>query len=601
MSPQPLTLGIALLLLSTPAPATLPSRDDPFPPATPESQGVSSTALAELVDQINIYIERDQIVGAELLLIKNRRTILHESFGYSDRDDNIPWTDGTICNIRSMTKPLTGAAIQVLADRNKLSLDDPVAKYLPGFDTNAAREITLRQLLTHRSGLPLTLLTTIDEYETLLDMGNALGAKGPEFEPNTRFWYSDAATDALGAIVEIASGKKIDIFVHQELLAPLRMTDSFYYLDGEDPRRDRIASLYYGGAKNWKRFLDPSEGTFYPFAWGSQSLYSTPMDYARFLAMWMDRGRVGDRTVLSEKAVDRTLTPVVEMSMLGSEARFPTSYSGLEVYYGQMAVLHIPREAHGQGPATIIGHSGSDGTIAWAWPERDLIILFFTQSRGGGAVLRLESAIDRLLISPEAYADQADVPAELQEYLGTYISDWATHMKEEFIVQCRGDQLLLDIPTQMIYELVPTDEPEKWAFAISSAVTVWFDRSRTGEVDCLRIQQGALVFEAPRKGTPHEREVTEANRPDPELVGKYLGTYHDPEEDDDFEVFIDGDYLAARIPGGDVLHLWKVPMVDAWQVRENPVFTVTFQEQGGVVLSLTRAGPGEIQVVMPRK
>ena len=110
-----------------------------------------------------------------------------------------------------------------------------------------------------------------------------------------------------------------------------------------------------------------------------------------------------------------------------------------------------------------------------------------------------------------------------------------------------------------------------------------------------------MTFEAPRKGTPHEREVAQANRPDLELVGKYLGTYHDPEEDGDLEVFIDGDYLAARIPSGNLLHLWKVPKVEVWQVRENAVYTVTFQEQDGVVLSLTRAGPGDLSVVMPRK
>lgn len=599
--PRPaLGLGIALLLFTSPASATLQERDDAFPVATPESQGMSSEALAELVEEVSGYLERDLIVGAELLVIQNRRTVLHEFFGHSDRDAGTLWARGIVCNIRSMTKPLTGAAIHILADRGKLSLDDPAAKFLPGFDTQEARGITLRQILTHRSGLPLTVLTSIDEFESLFDMGNAVGERGPEFEPGSRFWYSDAGTDALGAIVEVAAGQSLDTFVHEQLLVPLGMSDSFYHLDDEDPRSERIARMYMGGAQNWKVFRDPSEGKFYPFAWGSQSLYSTPTDYARFLAMWMDGGRVGNRSVLSQEAVERTLAPVIEMSMLGTDARFPTSYSGLEVFYGQMAVLHIPLAAQGQGPATILGHSGSDGTIAWAWPERDLIILYFTQSRGGGSALRLEEAIDRLLIAPEVYAGQAAPPAALEEYLGTYIADWSQHMKEEFVVQFRRGKLVLDVPSQMVYELAPAAEPEKWTFAISPAVAVWFDRSDSGQVDCLRIRQGSLTFEAPRKGTPHEREVTEANRPDPELVAVYSGTYHDPQADDDFEVFLDGDYLGARVPGGDVLHFWKVPMVDVWQVRENPVYTITFQEEEGSVVSLTRSGPGGAQTVMPR-
>ena len=574
--------------------------EDVFPPATPESQGLSAKALAALAEEVSGYLERDLLVGAELLVIQNRRTVLHEFFGHADRDENEPWIAGTVCNIKSMTKPVTGAAVQILADRGKLSLDDPAAKFLPGFDTDEARGITVRQILTHRAGLPLTILTSMTEFDDLIALGNAVGQRGPEFEPDSRFWYTDSGTDALGAIVEAASGRTIDEFVHEELLAPLGMSDSFYFLDDEDPRRSRVASLYTGGAGNWRRFLDPDDGPVYPFAWGAQSLYSTPRDYAKFLAMWMDGGRAGERVVLSEAAVTRTLTPVSEMTMMGSDVRFPTSYMGLEVFYGQMSVLHLPIEAHGEGPATIVGHSGADGTIVWAWPERDLMILYFTQSRGGGSALRMEEAIDRLLISPEAYADVAEIPEELQEYLGVYIADWANHMKEEFIVQYRSGKLSLDSPSQMVFELAPAEEPGKWTFAIAPTISVWFERDAAGEVNCLRIQQRPMTFEAPRKGTPHEQEVAEANRPDPEVVGKYLGTYHDPDEDEDVEVSIAGDYLSIRTEEY-VFHLWKIPIKDdVWQVRESPMSSVTFQETDGKVVSFTRHSPGGATLVLPR-
>ncbi len=590
-----------LLLLSTLLAGTaIPLADEhPFPPATPESQGIAPEALAALVKEVEGYLDRDLTVGAELLVIKNRRTVLSRCFGHADRDEEQPWIEGTVCNIRSMSKPLTGALAQILIDRGQLGLDDPVAKYLPGFDTDEARGITVRQLMTHRSGLPLTVLTDMNEFADLIEMGNAVGAHGPESEPESRFWYSDAGSDALGAVIEVVSGRKLDELLAEELLRPLGMSNTFHYLDEEDPRRSRIASLYFGGAGKWRRFLDPDEGTFYPFAWGSQTVYSTPQDYARFLALWLDGGRAGERALLSPEAVERMLTAVSEMSMLGSEARFPTSYSGLEVFYGQMAVLHLPVESKGEGPATIIGHSGSDGTIAWAWPKRDLMILYFTQSRGGSTALRLEGAIDRLLIAPEAHAGRAEVPEELEQYLGTYVADWANHMKEEFVVEFEGEKLFLDVPSQMRFELVADESGERWTFAIAPVISLWFERDEEGAVDCLRIQQGEMVFEAPRKGTPHEREIAEANRVKPEVVGKYLGQYHDPETEEDVEVLIDGDYLAIRA-SEQLFHLWKVPGQEVWVARESPLVSVSFQEEEGQVVSFTRHGPGGAELVLPR-
>lgn len=595
-SMHPPVLCLALLV----APSLALAQDsEPFPTAAPESQGIESAALREIAAEVAGFVERDMIVGAELLVVKNRRTVLHECFGLRDKEDGEAWVPGTVCNIRSMTKPLTGAAAQILVDRGLLSLDDPVALFLPGFDTDAARAITVRQVISHRAGLPLTILESMDQFEDLVAMGDAVGARGPEFPPDSRFWYSDSGTDVLGAIVEVVSERRLDEFVHEELLVPLGMDSSFYYLDDDDPRRADVASLYLGGVNTWERFWNPDEKAFYPFAWGSQSLYSTPPDYARFLAMWMDRGMVGERRVLSEAAVERTLTARSQMSMLGSEARFPTSFHGLEVFYGQMAVLHLPIEAGGKGPATIVGHSGSDGTIAWAWPARDLMILLFTQSRGAGAVLRIEEVIDRVLIAPEAYGGTDEVPAELEPFLGTYLADYASHMKEDFEVLVKRGKLVLDVPSQMAFELVPAKEEGRWNFAIAPGISVWFTTDEEGVVDCLKIRQGPMTFDVPRKGSALEKKLTEENRPDPEVVGKYLGTYHDPEADEELEVFIDGDYLALRTASDKLFHLWKVPGENAWLVRQMPMMTIGFQEEDGAVVALSRAGPAG-KTSMPR-
>jgi CubicO group peptidase (beta-lactamase class C family) len=200
-----------------------------FPVATPESQGVSAAAVRRVAGEVEEYVRNGTIVGGELLIIKNRKTILHEVFGARDREDKRAMERDTIFNIRSMTKPLTGVAVQMLADEGRLRLDDPVAKYLPGFANDKSKAITIEQLLQHRSGLPLSIITVkIEQYSDLQAQAKAIGEKGPQFKPGEKFWYSDAGSDAAAAVVERISGTTIDRFVAERILQPLGMADSFY-------------------------------------------------------------------------------------------------------------------------------------------------------------------------------------------------------------------------------------------------------------------------------------------------------------------------------------------------------------------------------------
>src|SRR5262249_19201655 len=152
-------------------------------PANPESQGIPAAAVRQLGDEVSGYVKAGTIVGAELLVIKNRRAILHEVYGDRDREDKRPMERNTIFNIRSMTKPLTGMAIQILVDEGKIKLADPVAKYLPGFENDKSRTITIEQLLEHRSGLPLTNQVAVNSFKNLQAQAEAAGKRGPQFKP----------------------------------------------------------------------------------------------------------------------------------------------------------------------------------------------------------------------------------------------------------------------------------------------------------------------------------------------------------------------------------------------------------------------------------
>jgi CubicO group peptidase (beta-lactamase class C family) len=587
------TLGalLSVLLLLTTLPASAQAQDL-FPDATPESQGLSSEALQALADVVQSYIDRDMVVGAELLVIKDRHAVWHEAFGWRDRETGMPMERDTLSNIRSMTKPITGAAAQILIDEGRLALGDRVAAYLPGFETGDSARITIEQLLTHTSGLPISTLTGTREFESLYDMANAIGEGGPEFEPGSRFWYSDAGADVLGAVVEQASGMSLEDFVTTRLLEPLGMTDTFYASDPEDPRLDRAASLYVGGVGNWNRYWEPADGPFYPYAWGSQSLYSSPQSYARFLAMWMDDGLSGGARVLSPEAVARTLTPAAPMAGLGTEAPYPTRFPGVTVYHGQMAVLHVDAEQVQGGPLSdlqpsIVGYSGSDGTIAWAWPDLDLMILYFTQSRGGATAIRLEAEIDRLLLHPSA-GPEAQMPTGLADYLGTYTANFGPFRNEPFQIVWRDGSLALDIPSGLVQALDQVGEETRWTLRDDPGVAISFIRDEAGRVAGLQIDQAGSSFAVPR-GEPGP-EVESLLRL--EEVEKYLGWFRETGTDREVEVVFQEGRLALRIPeSAEPLELYPPDADGGWPVRIQPSVSIHFTEEAGEVVAYTARGP----------
>ena len=454
-----------------------------FAQADPEIHGIPAAALDELSATIHQHCEDDYIVGAEFLIMKSGHVVMHEAYGWMDREEFMTMEPNTIFNIRSMTKMLTGASTQILIDEGRLRLGDKVSQYLPGFNNSESGSITIEQLLTHRSGLPTSTLTGLDEFDDLYSIGNSIGEIGPEFTPGSKFWYSDAGSEALGAVVEVVSGVTLDRFVRERLLYLLDMNDTFYVAEPEAPL-DRFASLYMGTPGSWEKRWTPDE-PFYPFAWGSQSLYSTPMDYARFLSMLMNCGTYNGDRILSEDAVDRVLTPVSVMTKLGSDMPAPTGFPFTEAYYGQMSVLNISSD----GQLQVFGHSGSDGTWAWAFPEHDMMILYFTQSRGQATGIRLETDIDRLLVNPE-YAPPPEIAEKYQPYLGTYVSESPASMGEEFTVLIHNEHLGFDLPGLFIFELEdPAAESGRWYFRLDGRFSIQFVRDRFGNIAGLRFYE----------------------------------------------------------------------------------------------------------------
>lgn len=480
---------------------------DPFPRATPESQGLSSASLEKLLDEVKGYVKKGDIVGGELMVIKNRRTVLHEAVGLSNLAGKTPLKPGTIYCIRSMTKPMIGAAVQILIDEGRLSLDDTAAKYLPSFDNDKSRGITVRQLLTHTSGLPLSSLLGKDpaELKSLRDVADISGNNGPTIPPGSGFQYSDDGADTLGAIVSAISGQPAEAFIQKRVLEPLGMRDTFPLVSAAGSKLDRFTPAYIGSRDNWIRYWSPSEKPLFPYFLASQGMYSTTTDYARFLAMYLDEGRANKKRVLSSDAVKRTLAPA-------------NASWGSSAWYGQLMETYVDPGKK----LVMFGHGGSDGTWGNAWPEHDLMVLYFTQSRGNNTGPDIHAAVYRLLLGrggpePETKDVTADVAAP---FLGLY---WFEPAQKPMIVVREKDRLALELPWQSLRELEKTGEPNVWAYQGAPDNLVSFERDGAGPATALHLRQkqqsASLVRFEPEKGLPTVDELFQ-RRPDRQRAEK---------------------------------------------------------------------------------
>lgn len=392
-----------------------------FPASTALAEGLSPAALDQLVDLVRTFVEDDEVVGAELLVITNGNTVLNQAFGLADAEEGTPLEPGRVFCVRSMTKPLIGTAILMLVDDRVLRLDDRVAEHLPAFDADGFRDITVEHLLTHTSGLPMSMLIGTDLRA--LDGIRAAAALGTDrplaTTPGEVFEYSDQGTDTLTALIDAVSGTTAEDFVRARILEPLGMTHSACVMRKDEPLRALALPAYFGAPGNWSRFWAPTEPPLFPFFLGSQGLYTTTEDYARFCDLWLGRGRIGRERLLGTRYVRKALEPSPQPKSI------PTGFEGLACDYGFLTTLwtaapdeHDDEEPTAEREVVAFGHGGSDGTHAWVFPDRDTIVLYFTQSRGNATGLRVEQALAALLLGAEFDPNVAAPP--LEQYTGYF-------------------------------------------------------------------------------------------------------------------------------------------------------------------------------------
>lgn len=405
------------------------------------------------------WCESGQIVGAEVLVIREREILLHSACGWADIEDGEPMERGTIFRVRSMTKPLVGTAVLMLVERGMLDLEDTAAEHVPAFDNARSNLIKIRHLLTHTAGFnqPGYPRGDVTSYNSLREAVDDVGMMGPQYLPGERFIYSDAGTATLGIVVSEVSGMPVGEFIEKEILEPLEMDDSYISIPPDTTVRRRTASSYMWTGSMYEKYWDDFEEPIVPFFRASGGLWTTALDYARFLYAWNSSG-------------DGLLRPDLVRTALEPGALYDNYGMHWELYHVE------------EGETRVFGHGGSDGTVAMALRQRDVLALFLTQSRGTLAaeafkklVMEEFGVIERVEIEP-VYLD----PDRVTDYEGVY-----TAFGMELMIRAEGEALLIESPRNPPARLIHTGED---AFVIEHIdMEVEFERDPWGRVDAVKI------------------------------------------------------------------------------------------------------------------
>ncbi len=391
-------LACVLVLLSWPVPAATPR-------AKPEEVGLSSERLRRVGEAMQRQIQAGQIASAVTLVARRGRVAHLEALGQLDVESKKPVATDSLFRIASMSKPVTGVAILMLLEEGKVRLTDPVARFIPEFKglqvsadamatVPAKREITVADLLTHTSGLVsgaanaeiaktlpgMALLTdTTRPQESLERYLPRIAAFPLSFQPGERYSYSPlAAFDALGRIVEVASGQTFDRFLKNRLFDPLGMTNTSFTIWREQPHR--LALIYRRIPGGVEKFANQNQLVADAYFSGGAGLVSTAEDYFQFAQMLLDRGRANGRVLLSPTTVDLMTAPHAPDTLPGSTRG---GDFGLSVQVMRDPIALGQRVSIGS-----FGWGGAYGTNFWIDPKEKVVGVLMIQMQGGSAETR---------------------------------------------------------------------------------------------------------------------------------------------------------------------------------------------------------------------
>ena len=396
-----LTFNFFIILNFLLFPSLLNSQE--FKYSDPEDEGFSKERLDKIAPVIQKYIDQDLTPGVLTAIMRNGKIVYLETQGFMDVKEKRPLEEDAIFRIASMTKPIASVALMILWEEGHFQLNDPVSKFIPAFSATKVsttsdasgktgdlvepkRAITIRDMLTHTAGLSNSYIGNKDAYRRAMyqprpksnsEQINRLAKLALNYHPGEEWQYS-AATSVVGHLVEIISGKSLDIFLKERLFGPLNMPDTHFYL--ESTKDGRLTAQYSPG-KNKKIILqDPGSEKS---RWitsprnifsGSGGLVSTARDYLRFQQMMLNKGQLNGVRILAPSTVSLMLenhTGDLPIWLTGPGTGFGLGY-GVILDRGKSSSPLSEGSAY---------WGGAYCTISWIDPEKDLVGLMMTQVR----------------------------------------------------------------------------------------------------------------------------------------------------------------------------------------------------------------------------
>ncbi|HEY2284269.1 MAG TPA: serine hydrolase domain-containing protein [Streptosporangiaceae bacterium] len=377
--------------------------------ANPAGAGLDERRLERITEHLQgRYIDQGRIAGAQLAVYRHGQVGYYREFGDRDRERSARVEEDTIWRIYSMTKPIVGVGLLALYEQGQFQLTDPVTRWLPEWSglkvrqhgpdgseqLTDARPMTVRDLMMHMSGLSRAGSAALRPGQapgspgrgnaTLASMVERYADIPLEFQPGTQWLYT-VSIDICGRLIEIMSGKPLDVYLRETVFEPLGMPDTAFYVP--DDKAGRFAACYTRDAgKNLVLADDPqasgyrTEPTFFS---GSGGLVSTMPDYLRFCQMLLNGGELDGVRVLGRKTVELMSLnhlpdggDLQKYAMPGGygEVGFPGMGFGLTV-----AVSKGPAATGVIGSAGEYMWGGAASTAFWVDPAEDLTVVFMTQ------------------------------------------------------------------------------------------------------------------------------------------------------------------------------------------------------------------------------
>lgn len=384
--------------------------------AKPESVGISSEKLKNLDNFINYYMFTQAVPGGTFMIVRKGKIVYYKSFGKQDLDGKSAYANDDIYRLASMTKAITSVAIMQLLEEGKLGLDDPIHYYIPAYkqmkiatDINqadstyntkpATKEITIRHLLTHTSGItygpfnPGAVQAMYDEYGasefglshetmTTAEMVDQLAKVPLMFEPGEKWMYG-LNMEVLGRIVEVLSGMELDEYFAKNIFEPLGMDDTYFHIP--NAKQDRLVPVYsYDDNGKWITLTANSGlgNVDYPkmadnnhYA-GGGGLSGTTEDYMIFLQALINNGKYNGKRILGRKSIETMVSD--QLVMLNKEDKGISPRDGVTFGLSFM-VLDDDAEGENLKSAGTYEWGGYFNTKYFVDPKEELTFVGMTQ------------------------------------------------------------------------------------------------------------------------------------------------------------------------------------------------------------------------------